>query len=103
MPIREQKKGKSVQEKGTPHPGPAMASNGGAHDSNENGDDDHAAATEKESTDKESTEKESTDKESTEKESTEKESTEKESTLKAKSETANHNAFVEEGSDENEQ
>ncbi|KAJ5454102.1 uncharacterized protein N7458_005058, partial [Penicillium daleae] len=78
MPIREQKKGKSVQEKGTPHPGPAMASNGGAHDSNENGDDDHAAANEKEST-------------------------EKESTVKAKSETANHNAFVQEGSDENEQ
>lgn len=73
MPIREQKKGKSVQEKGAPHPGPAMASNGGAHDSNENGDDDDAAATEKEST------------------------------VKAKSETANHNAFVEEGSDENEQ
>jgi hypothetical protein len=73
MPIRETKKGKSVLEKENPQLEPSKAHNGTAVESNEsNGhkEDDDGAVTETEST------------------------------TKAKSEPANHKAFVEEGSDE---
>ncbi|OOQ83655.1 dienelactone hydrolase [Penicillium brasilianum] len=76
MPIRETKKGKQVQENENPQPEPAKAHNGTAVESKEsNGheEDDDGAVTETEST------------------------------TKAKSEPANHKAFVEEGSDENEE
>lgn len=73
MPIREKKKGKLVQEESNSGPRPATDSNGAAHESNQNGDDDDGAATETEST------------------------------AKSKSEPTDHKAFVEEGSDENEQ
>jgi hypothetical protein len=71
MPVREKKKGKSVQEKGDPGPEQTDDKNGTADESNGNADDEDEAVTETEST------------------------------AKAKSGPADHKAFVEEGSDEN--
>lgn len=71
LPVREQKKGKSVDERGDPHSEKSKTSNGLGDKSNGHADDDDGAATETEST------------------------------AKTKSEPADHKAFVEEGSDEN--
>lgn len=71
MPIREKKKGKSVQEQGITHPEPPKANTGIAGESNGHEEDDDGAVSETEST------------------------------TKANSEPANNKAFVEEGSDEN--
>ncbi|KAJ5378015.1 uncharacterized protein N7496_005424 [Penicillium cataractarum] len=71
MPIREKNKGKSVQEQGIPQTEPPKANNGTPDESNGHEEDDDGAVTETEST------------------------------KQSKSESANHKAFVEEGSDEN--